>query len=110
MLYKVNNLSNITVYNYADGTTIACTGVNYDTAHNKLLNASEILLDWIQSNYLKANPIKFQFIVFEESNVERRAQPCCTWCKQTIVFICQIVRCNRLTILFYSPNIFLNCV
>ena len=49
----------------------ARTDVNYDTAHNKLLNASEILLDWFQSNNLKANPTKFQLIVFEESNVER---------------------------------------
>ena len=71
LLYQVNNLSDITVYNYADDTTIACTDVNYDTAHNKLLNASEILLDWFQSNNLKANPTKFQLIVFEESNVER---------------------------------------
>ena len=39
-------------YNYADDTTIACTDVNYDTAHNKLLNASEILLDWFESNNL----------------------------------------------------------
>ena len=57
------------VYNYADDTTIACTDVNYDMTHNKLLNASEILLDWFQSNNLKANPTKFQLIVFEESNV-----------------------------------------
>ena len=71
LLCKVNNLPDITVYNYADDTTIACTDVNYDTAHNKLLNASEILLDWFESNNLKANPTKFQLIVFEESNVER---------------------------------------
>ena len=71
LLYQVNNLSDITVYNYANDTTITCTDVNYDTAHNKLLNASEILLDWFQSNNLKANPTKFQLIVFEESNVER---------------------------------------
>ena len=56
LLYQVNNLSDITVYNYADDTTIPCTDVNYDTAHNKLLNAPEILLDWFQSNNLKANP------------------------------------------------------
>ena len=37
--------------------------MNYDTAHNKLLNASEILLDWFQSNNLKGNPTKFQLIV-----------------------------------------------
>ena len=71
MICYVRNLSDITVYNYADDTTIACTDVNYDTAHNKLLNASEILLEWLESNNLMANPTKFQLIVFEESNVER---------------------------------------
>ena len=71
LLCKVNNLSDITVYNYADDTTIACTDVNYDTTHNKLLNASEILLEWFESNNLNSNPTKFQLIVFEESNVER---------------------------------------
>ena len=71
LLYKVNNLSAITAYNYANITTIACSDLNYGTAHNKLLNASEILLDSFEGNNLKANPIKFQRIVFEESNVER---------------------------------------
>ena len=59
--------TNCTAIDIIDDTTI----VNYDTAHNKLLNASEILLDWFESNNLKANPTKFQLIVFEESNVER---------------------------------------
>ena len=71
LLYKVNNLSAITAYNYANITTIACSDLNYDTAHNKMLNASEILLDSFEGNNLKANPTKFQLIVFEESNVER---------------------------------------
>ena len=70
MLYKVDNLSDIMLYNYAEDTTIACTSVNCDTAHNKLLNASEILLDWFESNILKAHPTKFQLIVFEASIVE----------------------------------------
>ena len=69
LLCMVNNLSDITLYNYAVDTTIACTDVNYDTAQNKLLSASEILLNWFESNNLKANPTKFQLIVFEESLV-----------------------------------------
>ena len=43
--YKVNNLSDIMVYNYVDDTAIGCTDWDYDTARNKLLNASEIMLD-----------------------------------------------------------------
>ena len=43
--YKVNNLSDIMVCNYADDTAIGCTDGDYDTARNKLLNASEIMLD-----------------------------------------------------------------
>ena len=57
------------VYNYADDTTITCT--QYDTAHTKLLDASEVMKHWFENNNLKANPTKFQLIVFDGTNKQR---------------------------------------
>ena len=56
--YVVDSLSDVTVVIYDDDTTIACTEVNYDRVHSKLLNTSEILLDWFERSYLKANSAK----------------------------------------------------
>ena len=56
------------MYNYADDTTITCIVMNYDTAHTKLLDASEVMIHWFENNNLKANPTKFQLIVFDGTN------------------------------------------
>ena len=45
--------------------------ISYDTAHTKLLAASDIMISWFENNNLQANPNKFQLIVFEEANEER---------------------------------------
>ena len=71
LLFILDKLNDISVYNYADVTTITCSDVNYDTAHTKLLAASDIMISWFENNNLKANPNKFQQIVFEEANEER---------------------------------------
>ena len=61
LLFVLNNLNDISVYNYADGTTITCrpSNMNYGTAHTKLLDASEVMIHWFKNNNLKANPTKF---------------------------------------------------
>ena len=71
LFFILDKLNDISVYNYADNTTITCSDVNYDTAHTKLLAASDIMKSWFENNNLKANPNKFQLIVFEEANEER---------------------------------------
>ena len=71
LLFILDKLIDISVYNYADDTTITCSDVNYDTAHTKLLAASDIMINWFENNNLKANPNNFQLIVFEEANKER---------------------------------------
>ena len=71
LLFILDKLNDISVYNYADDTTITCSDVNYDTAHTKLLAASDIMISWFQNNNLQANPNKFQLIVFEEVSEER---------------------------------------
>ena len=71
LLFVLNNLNDISVYNYADDTTIMCSDMHYDTAHTKLLDASEVMIHWFENNNLKANPTKFQLIVFDGTNKQR---------------------------------------
>ena len=71
LLFILDKLNDISVYNYADDTTITCSDVNCDTAHTRLLAASDIMINWFENKNLKANPNKFQLIVFEEANEER---------------------------------------
>ena len=71
LLFVLNNLNDISVYNYADDTTIMCSNMHYDTAHTKLLDASEVMIHWFENNNLKANPTKFQLIVFDGTNKQR---------------------------------------
>ena len=68
LLFVVNNLNDISVYNYADDTTITCSDMNYDTAHTMLLDPSEVMIHWFENNNLKANPTKFQHIVIDGTN------------------------------------------
>ena len=71
LLFVLNNLNDISVYNYADHTTITCIDMHYDTVHTKLLDASEVMIHSFENNNLKANPTKFQLIVFDGTNKQR---------------------------------------
>jgi hypothetical protein len=52
------------VYNYADDTTIShCAVSPHDLAKN-LENCANIVTDWFEQNMMKANPDKYQAIVF----------------------------------------------
>ena len=52
LLFILDKLNDISVYNYADDTTITCIDVNYDTANTKLLAASDIMISWFENNNL----------------------------------------------------------
>ena len=60
LLFILDKLKDISVYNYADDTTITCSNVNYDTAHTRLLAASDNMISWFDNNNLQANPNKLQ--------------------------------------------------
>ena len=61
-MFVIENLCQ--VYNYADDTTISCTGRTIDDVYARLNNVMDVMLAWFQNNYLQANPSKFQLIVF----------------------------------------------
>ena len=56
------------ISNYADDTTASCAGDNVDEVIEKLQNVASIMLTWFQSNYLQANPDKFQFILYNSDD------------------------------------------
>ena len=53
-------------YNYADDTSICCRFDNFEMACREAEQCIEYMLNWFDVNHLKANPTKFQFIVFEQ--------------------------------------------
>ena len=74
------------IYNYADDTTL---GVGSNTVVNlcmRLQRATHTMLEWCSINHLKANPDKFQFIIFStkennaslhiSDNVTIMSRPC----------------------------------
>ena len=71
LLFVLNNLKDSSVHNYADDTAITCSDMNYNTAHTKLLDGSEVMIHWFENNNLKANPKKFQLIGFDGTNKQR---------------------------------------
>ena len=70
--FFVNDLllptSEYTIANYADDTTILVSSLTNELLLNKLSTATSIVIKWFQENGMKANPSKFQFIVFGKNN------------------------------------------
>ena len=105
LLFVLNHLNDIFVYNYADDTTITCSNMHYDTAHTKLLDASEVMIHWFENNNLKANLTKFQLIVFDGTNKQRSLAIHGTDLQSSFqenYLVCRLIN------LFYSQNISLN--
>ena len=54
------------VYNYADDTSICCTASNFHEARHNAEHCTGVMMDCFNANHLRANPDKFQLIVFEK--------------------------------------------
>ncbi len=68
-MYLLNSLCDI--YNYADDNTVGCMSTNFQQLKINSQMLVCVLLDWYESNCMRANPYKFQCIVFgkeQESN------------------------------------------
>jgi hypothetical protein len=55
------------IYNYADDTTLLYSGSNLDIVKANLSQDASRLVNWFQLNGMKANPDKFQAILFSPS-------------------------------------------
>ena len=60
------------IYNYADDNTIAVHGQSHPVVIEQLSVCANYMIDWFTRNCMKANPDKFQFIVFDRSINQRR--------------------------------------
>jgi retron-type reverse transcriptase len=56
-----------TIVNYADDTTIVASSPTMDLLLDKLSSATDTVLKWFAYNGMKANPSKFEFIVFGQN-------------------------------------------
>ena len=55
--------------NYADDNTLCAIANFLQDMIQKLVDDGNIAIDWFSSNDMQANPSKFQFMTFEDSNV-----------------------------------------
>ena len=58
------------IANYADGNTPYSTGSGIHNIISDLEQASDILSNWFQDNYLKANPGKYHVLLSETSETQ----------------------------------------
>ena len=61
------------IYNYADDNTIAVRDKSIQVVLSRLTRCAEQMIDWFNHNFMKANPDKFQFIVFDKSSLVKYA-------------------------------------
>ena len=52
------------IYNYADDNSVCCYDPDIDCVISNLETVCNVMIDWFHQNYLKANPEKFQAIIF----------------------------------------------
>ncbi len=65
LMYSLNSLCGI--FNYAGDNTVGCVSIlsnSFEQLRVNLQMSVRVLLDWYESNYMRANPDKFQCIVF----------------------------------------------
>ena len=68
LMYSLNSLCDI--FNYADDNTVGCMSNSFQQLKVNLQMSVRVLLDWYESNCMRANPDKFQCIVFGKKTVE----------------------------------------
>ena len=69
ILYSFKNVYSF--YNYEDDKTISCYSHDMNVLKKQLEANAKFALDWFAENQMKANPSKFQTIIFKHrSNVQ----------------------------------------
>ena len=61
-MYSLDSLCDL--FNYAYDNTVGCMSNSFQQLSVNLQMSVRVLLDWYESNYMRANPDKFQCIVF----------------------------------------------
>ncbi len=72
--YVFNILQNVPIknlcdiYNHTDDNTVGCMPTSFQQLKINLQMSVRILLHWYESNCMRANPDKFQYIVFRKEH------------------------------------------
>ena len=57
--------------NYADDNTISCYDKSVDVVTARLTQVSDVMIQWFKTNFMQANPNKFQLILFGADHVDK---------------------------------------
>ena len=57
------------IYNYADDNTLSCVNRDSNIVKSTLEKACNTAVSWFNSNYMKVNPEKFQFMLLHSDNI-----------------------------------------
>ena len=68
IFYSFKNVCSL--YNYADDNTISCYSHDMNVLKEQLEANAKLALDWFAENQMKANPSKFQTIIFKHRSNE----------------------------------------
>ena len=68
IFYRFKNVCSL--YNYADDNTISCYSHDMNVLKEQLEANAKLSLDWFAENLVKANPSKFQAIIFKHCSDE----------------------------------------
>ena len=63
-------IKHASLYNYADDNTLCYSDKDVQIVQNVLKSEASIAVVWFRSNYMKANPDKFQAFIMGKSNIE----------------------------------------
>ena len=66
--FLIDLRSKCEIFNYADDNSIMCYDKDVNNLKVKLENAAETSLSWFDKNFMKANPNKFDLIIFNGRN------------------------------------------
>ena len=77
IFYSFKNVCSLC--NYADDNTISCYSHDMNILKKQLEANAKLALDWFAENQMKANPSKFQTIIFKH-----RSKQFVNWVYQTI--------------------------
>ena len=63
IIYELQGVSSW--HNYADDNTICCSHSDMNILRINLEKSANLALQWFENNHMKANPSKFQAILFK---------------------------------------------
>ena len=71
LIILIKSLGLADICNYADDNTISCYDKSVDVVTARLTQVSDVTIQWFKTNFMQANPNKFQLILFGSDHVDK---------------------------------------